>query len=401
MTLAAGATIFVTACGSSTSSSSSTPTNAPANNVASTTTTSDPAADLRVKLDNLLGEHIFLATKATGAALGGRTAEFQAYGQLLATNGTDLGAMIGAAYGSDAQNTFNQIWSAHDGFFVDYTTAVAKGDAAAKAQAVSNLTNQYITPFSSFLAQATGLPQGTLTQLLTMHVQETAAIVDAQAAKNWTAAYADIRMAYAHMFTIGDALAPAIVQKTGKFSGTATSKAVDLRVGLDQLLQEHLYLASDATGAALGGRSDEFTAAAGALNSNGTDLGKAIGSLFGSAAQNQFNQIWSAHNGFFVDYTKAVATGDAAAKATAVNDLTQQYVPQFAQFLSGPTGISVAALAQTVTMHVTGTAAIVDAQAAKSYPDAATKDRMGAMHMLEIGDALAAGIAATHPSLVQ
>ena len=390
---------FAAGCGSTAPNSSSGST-APAAGSAPAAS-ANPAADLRVKLDALLGEHIFLATKATGAALGGRTAEFQGYGQLLATNGTDLGALIGAAYGTDAQNTFNQLWSAHDGFFVDYTTAVAKGDAAGKAQAVDNLKSKYITPFAQFLAQATGLPQDAVTQLLTMHVQQTAAIVDAQGAKDWKTVYTGVRMAYAHMVSIGDALAPAIAQKTGKFSGSSTGKAVDLRVGLNQLLQEHLYLASDATGAALGGRSDEFQAAAAALNSNGTDLGAALGKLFGSDAQNRFDQIWSAHNGFFVDYTKAVAAKDSTARDQATNELTQQYVPQFAQFLSGPTGISVATLTQSITMHVTTTAAIVDAQGTDSYPEAAAKDRTAAMHMLEIGDALAAGIASTNPSLVQ
>src|SRR5581483_6019460 len=156
--------------------------------------TSNPAADLRTKLDTLLGEHIFLATKATGAALGGRTAEFTAYGNLLATNGTDIGAMIGAAYGTDAQNTFNQVWSAHDGFFVDYTKAVAAKDSAAKAAAVDNLKTKYIAPFSQFLSGATGLPVDAVTSLVTDHVMQTAAIVDAQGAKDYTTAYAGIRM---------------------------------------------------------------------------------------------------------------------------------------------------------------------------------------------------------------
>ncbi len=67
--------------------------------------TDSKAADLRVKLDLLLGEHIILATKATGAALGGRQGEFAAYGDLLNTNGTDIGAMIGAAFGNDAKDS--------------------------------------------------------------------------------------------------------------------------------------------------------------------------------------------------------------------------------------------------------------------------------------------------------
>jgi hypothetical protein len=401
--------VLLAGCGSSGGSSTAqgaatTPTTSmsmPAATGSAAGVTSNPAADLRTKLDTLLGEHIFLATKATGAALGGRSAEFTAYGNLLATNGTDIGAMIGAAYGTDAQNTFNQVWSAHDGFFVDYTKAVAAKDAAGKQAAVANLKTKYIAPFSQFLSGATGLPVDAVTSLVTDHVMQTAAVVDAQGAKDYKTAYAGIRMAYAHMFKIGDALAPAIASKTGKFPGDSGNKAVGLRVALDQLLQEHLYLASDATGAALGGRSDEFTAAAGALNTNGTDIGGAIGGLFGTDAQNAFNKIWSAHNGFFVDYTTAVAKKDDAAKAKAVDNLTNQYVPQFSQFLAGPTGIDAGTLSKLVAEHVTTTAAIVDAQATNSYPDAAQKDRMAAMHMSIIGDGLAAGIASANPKLVQ
>ena len=91
--------------------------------------TSD-AANLRTDLDYLLGEHLILAAKATGAALDGRTDQFTAYGGLLNTNGTDLGAAIGSVYGAEAEDEWNRIWSAHNGFFVDYTTGVATDDAA-------------------------------------------------------------------------------------------------------------------------------------------------------------------------------------------------------------------------------------------------------------------------------
>ena len=63
-----------------------------------------PAANLRTTLDLKLGEHIILALKATDAALNGNTDLFGAYGKLLNTNGTDIGAMIGSVYGKDAED---------------------------------------------------------------------------------------------------------------------------------------------------------------------------------------------------------------------------------------------------------------------------------------------------------
>ena len=398
-------TVLLAACSSSAGSGSASPTASSAasmghesmgsESMAPATTDSD-AANLRVSLDQLLGEHIILASKATGAALGGRNDQFAAYGDLLNTNGTDLGAAIGSIYGSDAQDKFNEIWSAHNGFFVDYTTGVATKDKAKADKAVADLTGTYVPDFSKFIAGATGLPEAAVTDLITAHVVQTKAIVDAQAAKDWKGAYDAIRTAYAHMQMIGDALAPAIATQQN-IAGDPSTPAVDLRVGLNQLLQEHLYLASFATDAAIGGRSDEFAAAGAALNTNGTDLGAAIGSLYGSDAKDQFNEIWSAHNGFFVDYTTGVATKDKAKADKAVMDLTQTYVPQFSEFLAGATDLPKDALASLTTEHVMTTKAVVDAQGAGDAAGAAKADRTAGMHMRMIADPLAAAIVAKLP----
>jgi hypothetical protein len=175
--------------------------------------TDTAAADLRTKLNLALGEHIIFASKATGAALGGRADEFAAYGDLLNANGTDIGAMIGSVLGDAAKDQFNQIWSAHNGFFVDYTTGVAKKDQAMQDQAVKDLTTIYLPQFVDFLAGATDLPKDALTDLVKEHVLTTKAVVDAQAKGNWKAAAAADRMAGQHMEMLGDPLAKAIVAK--------------------------------------------------------------------------------------------------------------------------------------------------------------------------------------------
>ncbi len=413
--LTAAAAIVFTACsggGATTAPATSAPSTAPSSAEPSMAPSMDPsmepspaavmtasaAADLRVALDTKLGAHIIFASKATGAALDGRADEFAAYGGLLNTNGTDLGAMIGSVYGADAETQFNLIWSAHNGFFVDYTTGVATKDQAMQDKAVQDLTTVYVPDFSALIAGATGLPLDAVTGLITDHVLQTKAIVDAQAAKDYEAAYAAVRTAYAHMQMIGDALATAIVgQNAAAIEGDPDNAGVDLRVGLNQLLQEHLYLASSATGAALGGRSEEFAAAGAALNTNGTDLGAAIGSLYGDAAKDQFNQIWSAHNGFFVDYTTGVATKDQAVMDKAVQDLTTVYLPQFSEFLAGATDLPVDAVTSLVKDHVLTTKAIVDAQATGDWAAASAADFAAGDHMQMIGDPLAAAIVAKLP----
>jgi hypothetical protein len=361
-----------------------------------------PAADLRTALDLKLGEHIILAFKATGAALQGEDEQYAAYGSLLNTNGTDLGAMIGSVYGPEAQDSFNTIWSAHNGYFVDYTTGVATDDRAEQDRAVRDLTEQYVPAFSELIATATGLPLDAVSGLITDHVLQTKAVVDAQAARDWAAAYDGIRTAYAHMQMIGDALAGAIVgQQPDAFPGDPGASAVDFRVALNQLLQEHLYLATFATDAALESRDGEAAAALGHLGTNGTDIGGAIGGLFGGEAGDAFALIWSAHNGFFVDYTTGVAEGDQGKQDQAVNDLTTIYVPDFAAFLAGATGLPEEALAELITDHVLMTKAVVDAQAGDDAEASAAADQLAASHMRMIGDPLAAAIVAALPGSFQ
>src|SRR6185503_17181222 len=114
---------------------------------------------------------------------------------------------------------------------------------------------------------------------------------------------------------------------------SAPVPAAELRAKLNTLLQEHAYLAAGATNAALGGRTAEFQAAAGALDANSVDLSKAIGSVYGGGAEQAFLALWRKHIGFFVDYATGVATKDKAKQDKAVVDLVS-YSEDFAAFLS-------------------------------------------------------------------
>ena len=361
--------------------------------------TDSKAADLRTTVNLKLSEHIVLAIKAVDAALGGRSAEFTAYGDLLNTNGTDIGALIGQVYGAVAAKSFNGIWSAHNADFVEYTQALAAKDKAKQTDAVNKLTTVYIPQFSNLIAGATGLPTATVRDLTTMHITTTKAVVDDLYVKDYVKAATDTRTAFAHMKTIADPLAEAIAsQHPDMFPGSATNKGVDFRVTLNNLLQEHLYLATMATGDALAGNAAEFAPFGDALNANGTDLGAAITSLYGQDAGTRFNGIWSAHNADFVEYTQGVAANDTAKQTDAVNKLTMTYVPDFSNFLAGATDLPVATLTSLVSEHITTTKAVVDDQAAHKQPDAANADRMAAQHMQMIGDPLAKAIVAKLPS---
>ena len=174
------------------------------------------AADLRVTLDRLLGEHAVLAMNATNLGVTGSKA-FPAAAKSLDRNSVDISQAIGSIYGAKAARMFLDgpfQWRAHIGFFVDYTVALAKKDKAGQAKAVANLKT-YTVRHGDFLAGATGLPRLAVRNDLLGHVLELKTQLDDYAAGRYTKAADDYRHAYAHMFMTGDLLAGAIAKQQG------------------------------------------------------------------------------------------------------------------------------------------------------------------------------------------
>jgi hypothetical protein len=174
-------------------------------------------------------------------------------------------------------------------------------------------------------------------------------------------------------------------------------KSADLRVGLNTILEEHVYLAAAATGAALGGRQAEFEGAAAALDQNSVALSQAIGSVYGPDAESAFLALWRKHIGFVVDYTTGVATKDKAKQDHAVNELLG-YAGDFGAFLnSANPNLPKDVVAGLVKTHIVTLKDVIDAQAAGDPKQAYAKARDAAGHMKMIGNPLADAIAKQFP----
>lgn len=181
-------------------------------------TSATPAADLRVTLDRLFGEHAMLAVMTMQKGYDGAK-DFKASAAALEANTVDLGKAVGSVYGPDAETAFLAMWREHIQFFVDYTVASAKKDAAGKEMALKNLDG-YRQAFSQFLATANpNLKAGDVAELLASHVRQLSGALDDYAAGDYAEANMNLREGYAHMFMTGDALAAAIVaQSPEKFA---------------------------------------------------------------------------------------------------------------------------------------------------------------------------------------
>ena len=360
-----------------------------------------PAADLRVTLDRLLGEHAVLAMLATQKGFSG-DADFKQISAALDANSVDLSEAIASVYGEEAGEKFlngRGLWRDHIEFFVAYTVGLAEKDKAAQEQAVTNLKG-YIGAFSTFLADATGLPADALQQSITEHVNQLKGQIDAYAAGDYAEAYRFAREAYAHMYMTGDTLAGAIVeQNPDKFSAEGTTEAaVDLRVTLDRLLGEHALLAQFATQKGFSGDPD-FKAIGAAVDENSVDLSEAIASVYGEEAGEKFlngRGLWRDHIEFFVAYTVGLAEKDKAAQEQAVTNL-KGYIGAFSTFLADATGLPADALQQSITEHVNQLKGQIDAYAAGDYAESYELLRAAYDHMIMTGDTLAGGIVTQSP----
>ena len=361
-------------------------------------TSATPAATLRVGLNALLSEHVYLAAAATNAALAGRQAEFEAAAAALDANSVDVARAIGSVYGPDAEKAFLPLWRKHIGMVVDYTVGAATSDRAKQDRAVSDLVG-YTQDFGAFLAGANpNLPKGVVADLVKHHVLTLKAVIDAQSARDQDRVFTALRTGAGHMQMIADPLAGAIVKQfPDKIGGAPDASAASLRTTLNLALREHVYLASAATNAALGGRDAEFRAAAGALDANSVAISKAIGSVYGVEAERAFLPLWRKHIGMVVDYTVGAATGDRAKQDRAVTDLIG-YTQDFGAFLSTANpNLPKSVVADLVKHHVVTLKDVIDAQAAKDQARAFTAQRSGAGHMQMIADPLAEAIVTQFP----
>lgn len=170
-------------------------------------------------------------------------------------------------------------------------------------------------------------------------------------------------------------------------SATSATPASELRSQMNRLLDEHVYLAMNATAAALGGRSDEYEAAVAALDANSVQLGGLIAAAYGADAGKAFLDGWRRHIGFFVDYTNGVATKDQAKKDKAVVDLNQ-YARDLADLLNAANGLPKDAVIGIVQAHTAGLCGVINTQGSGDRATQFVKTRVAADQARQIADPL-------------
>ncbi|MDO3677910.1 stalk domain-containing protein [Paenibacillus ehimensis] len=293
----------------------------------------EAAAELRVQLEALLGEHALLAVMAMQKRYDG-AADHEQAAALLGKNTERLADALRLAYGEEAVKAFEPLWSSPIEALLNYAQAAAEGDETARTQAAKGL-EAYAKEQTLFWARllpdlgAAGLEEG-----VKRHTELLLQAFDAYAGKDYAAAYQHRREAYAHAVASADLLAAGMAaQAPDRYdaSGMKTRKA-DLRSALGRLLGEHALTAVVAMQKSIDGASD-FDQAAAALNRNAEDLAAAIASVYGEKAGASFYTGWTSRTRCILDYAKAAASKDESARTTAAGKLEKAQA-ELAQFFA-------------------------------------------------------------------
>jgi hypothetical protein len=170
------------------------------------------ATDLRVGLNNLLGEHVTSSLHVTRSIAGG--APQHKIDAAMATqyaNSDALSAAVGSVYGAEAQAQFSEMFREHIDESNKYAMEVAAGNQAGKDAALMEL-QEYLNELSSFFSTAIpGLPAQDVYALLNEHEDLINKSTEAYKAGDFVQSYQLEHQALVQVGTIADALAKGII----------------------------------------------------------------------------------------------------------------------------------------------------------------------------------------------
>ena len=189
--------------------------------------------------------------------------------------------------------------------------------------------------------------------------------------------------------------------KNSAAAPTTATKASELRANLVSLGVQHQDLTMHAVDAALDG--DKNAADVGKdLYKNGTDIGAAIGSVYGKDAETTFNTVWKLHLDQFVNYAVASSKGDDAGKKAALSTIDSQYTKPLSAYLAKANpNLPQDTLYSVLSDHVTQTADMIDLHVKGDFAGETKARDQAAQHLNGIFSTLAGGIVKQFPDKFQ
>jgi hypothetical protein len=176
---------------------------------------------------------------------------------------------------------------------------------------------------------------------------------------------------------------PAAAQDKGAVAG----------IRLQSLIAQHSVLVADMMRARISRAPDVAQAVDSALGKNTQALASLVDNLFGTAAGQQFTDLWSGHIRYFYTYAGGLASKDSRALESARDDLAIAEVKMGDFFAGASAGRLPKATARAaVTAHIDHLLHQADAFAKGQYTQAGADYAMAYEHGYGMGGALAAAL---------
>ncbi len=176
----------------------------------------------------------------------------------------------------------------------------------------------------------------------------------------------------------------------------AATQAGDLRTHLDLLLGEQVMIVAKQTVAAAN-HTDDYTSYTSLLSTNTSELTGLWSRAFGNTTATRLAASWDAQNAYLVDYTIGVVTHDAAKSKAALTNLTQNFVPQFAQLVADASRLPLDPVTLLLSQQALENKAFVDDYGAQKYAQFYSDVHRAYAQTSRFGDALSVEIAHRFP----
>ncbi len=340
-------------------------------------------ADVRVALDRLLQEQIFLVALGMDAASNARLDELLGVSSALDQNSIVLAEVLWAVKGQPAAESFLGAWRGQNADLVQYAQGQTSSSSIDLGRRGSAIAEQLtLGDFSAALVE----------DLLRARNQAQLGLADATLSHNPVEVNRRVREVATGSDDIGRPLAAAIAAQAPNLAPESTAGPdVDVRLQLNRLLVEHIYLTGAAVEAATDGRNLDAQARVDAASASADELGQQLTDVWGVQLGNSLADRLRAETGALV----ALASGGNRSQVAADLDRLRGEIDGL---LSGanpllPKGMLSLQL-RPIDQSVLGAS---DAFAARDFATAYARLREAARQTQKPADALALSIVDRFP----
>jgi hypothetical protein len=353
------------------------------------------AAAMRVTLDLLFREHVYLLGLTTENAVTGQKAAAKGTIEALEENTLALGDQFEVPYGDRGEKGFLSAWRPYTDLVALYAGRKARKLKLGNAdKAFAQVSAKFVT-FATLLTPLIG-PRVMGSRMHDL-IGTMRTVVDAQVAKDYVKADASLRTASDQAAAIASIFARTFADdQPARFAGDPLGASAELRASLSGRLADHVYLIGFTTENVLTGQSKPRDGAKAALDATSAAFAKVVGSAYGAEAEKAFLPVWKRQAELLLSYAGSIKD---KTKHERVRQDLEKYATEASGFLVGLNrDINGSALERIIGEHGQLMTQAIDAQAAGNFEQADARLRTAARQTEALALALATATVARFPA---